>query len=778
MTTCSTLVIVESPTKAKTMSGYFPSNITVLASCGHVRRLPRKNGSVMPDKDFKMIWEENPNTQKYMDKIIDAAKEVNRTGGEIILATDPDREGESIANHIATILREKKINCSVKRIVFQEITKSKILDAIKNPTNIDENKVNSYFGRLSLDYLVGFNVSPILWTKLKSCKSAGRVQSAVLRSIIERELEIIRFKAEKYWTLASIFEVDKSKYLAQLVEWQQKPLEKFMWTAESVQEAKKVLEKDEYTIAKIETKKQNRSPSAPFITSTLQQESARILGWNSSKTMRTAQKLYEGVSIGNETTGLITYMRTDSTRMSDESVKQCLGVITGMFGKEYVSPRKFANKSPNSQDAHEAIRPTNFSLTPDKLLNSLDQDMMKLYNLIWRKAMMSQMADAQYLITNVFIEGKHGKWKIHGRKCEFDGFTVLLQEKEEEIQELKDLASKKPDCKEVKIEEHLTQPKGRFSESSIIKYMDETGIGRPSTYASIIDTLENREYIMRNNKKIMPLPKGWIVTGFLDDYLNEYIKDEFTAKMEEDLDKVSSGEVNWKDMIRNFWNKINPVLESLKNLESKKIIGDISKKYEDYFIGEETPECPECKEGRKSLCIFKNSEFLGCSRYPDCNWRRGLNQQESQIIGVDPDTNEGIILKDGKYGKYLCWPESKKNIAVSEQVLKKIDLETALKLKSLPMSLGFHPFTNKEIKMNIGRYGLYLEYNSIYVSCKSIPIKEMNLQKALELLGASKKLKKAENEGESESEGEDVKEIKAKNYIKTKTATRPNSRKR
>ena len=750
MTIYSTLVIVESPTKAKTMLGYFPSNVAVLASCGHVRRLPRRNGSVLPEKDFQMIWEENPSTHKYMEKIIEVAKEIDKNKGEIILATDPDREGESIANHIATILREKKITSRIKRIIFQEITKSKILEAIKNPIDIDQNKVNSYFGRLSLDYLVGFNVSPLLWTKLKSCKSAGRVQSAVLRSIIEREIEILRFKSEKYWTLSSIFNIDNSEYVAQLVEWQKKPLEKFMWNKNSVEKAKDVLQEDVYKIANIETKKQNRSPHPPFITSTLQQEAARILGWNSSKTMKTAQKLYEGLTIDKESTGLITYMRTDSTRISDASVKQCIEVINKTFGKEYVSPRKFTNKSPNTQDAHEAIRPTNFDLAPEKLNSLIDQDMSKLYNLIWRRAMMSQMSDAQYLITNVFIEGANGKWKIHGRKCEFDGFTILLQEKEEEVQELKDLSGKHPDCKEVKVEEHLTQPKGRFSESSIIKHMDETGIGRPSTYSSIIDTLENREYIARESKRIMPLVKGWIVIGFLDDYLNEYIKDDFTAKMEENLDKVSSGEVNWKDMISTFWNKLNPLIESIKEVQSKKIISDISKKYEDYFIGQETPECPECGKGTKMLCIFKDGEFLGCSKYPTCNWKQGINQKESKAIGNDPNTKEEILIKDGRYGKYLCWPESKKNIAVSEQMLKKMDLETALKLKSLPILLGVHPFTGKEIKMSIGRYGLYLQYDLIYVSCKSIPIKEMTLERALELLGASKKVKKANVEKDTE----------------------------
>ena len=742
-----TLVVVESPTKAKTMSGYFQNNFIVLASCGHVRRLPRKSGSVLPTEDFKMIWEDNPNTQKYMSKIIEAAVEVDKNKGEIILATDPDREGESIANHIATILREKGISSKIKRIIFQEITKSKILEAIRNPVEINKDKVDSYFARLSLDYLVGFTISPLLWTKLKNCKSAGRVQSAVLRAIIERELETIRFKSEKYWTLSSLFLVDNIEYSAQLAEWNKKPLEKFMWTEESVKEAKNVLEKDSYKITSIESKKQTRSPLAPFITSTLQQEAAKVLGWSSSKVMRTAQRLYEGVSIGKESTGLITYMRTDSTRISDDSVKQCLEVIKSNFGNEYVCARKFTNKSSTAQDAHEAIRPTNFSLTPESLKTSLDQDMLRLYNLIWRKAVMSQMSDAEYLITNIFIEGENGKWKIHGRKCQFDGFTKLLYEKEEEIQQLNNISDKdKVSCKEIKTEEHLTQPKGRFSESSIIKHMDEVGIGRPSTYASIIDTLENREYISRQNKKILPLPKGWIVTGFLDDYLDKYIRDDFTAKMEEDLDKVNLGQINWKDMIGEFWKSFEPQIEKLKIEESKQIISSISNKYNDYFVGQEASECPNCGEGKKTLCIFKNSEFLGCSRYPSCDWRRGLNQKETKGIGVDPTTNEEIVLKDGKYGKYLNWTESKKNIAVPEYLLKKIDLETALKLKSLPIILGVHPFTQKEIKLNIGRYGLYLEYNSIYISCKSIGITEMTLEKALELLGASRKLKKAESE--------------------------------
>lgn len=742
------LIVVESPTKCKTIAGYLKSMdsiYSVVATYGHVRNLPRKNGSVLPEQDFKMIWEESPGSAKHIQEIISRAKEIDNAEGVIILATDADREGEAISWHISEILRSHGVKCEIKRIIFQEITKKSILHAISDPLDLNIKKVHSYFARLGLDYLVGFGISPILWTKVKGCRSAGRVQSAALRAIIDRELEIIRFKPEKYWTLSAQFKIEDREYNADLIEWRGEQLEKFMWNEQSVSEAREVLLKDEYNVEKVETKKHSRAANPPLITSTMQQEASRRFGWRPSRTLKVAQKLYEGVKVHGATIGLITYMRTDSLRISEEALKDCHKTVKSLYGENYLKARQYQNKGGHSQDAHEAIRPTQFSNNPDAIAGFLDEDMIKLYDLIWRRAVASQMSDAEYLITNVMIAGQNGKWKVHGRERKFDGFLkVMADEQEEENQKIQNISHDAvPSCNDVTANEHLTQAQGRFTEAGLIKHLDDVGIGRPSTYASILETLENREYIERQNKKLVPLVKGWFVTGFLTESCPDYIRDDFTAKVEDDLDRISRGEAEWKGVMGNFWGEFSKVLSEMSKLDPKSIVTKISDRYSDYFfgIGGDAKSCPKCHDGHKVLCLMRDGEFVGCSNHPVCDWRQGLNQKEFTVIGIDPDSNEEILLKHGPYGRYLHWANSKRNVPLPEKIAATINLETAVKLGKLPRVIGQHPYTGKEIKVNIGRYGPYIFYNSVYVSCKVENVYDMTLEKAVELLGASKKLK-------------------------------------
>ena len=741
------LIIVESPTKCKTIAGYLKSytnTCEVIASYGHVRRLPRKSDSVVPDQSFRMKWEEVPTSAKYIQNIVTSVHRIAKANGMVILATDSDREGEAIAWHIAEILREHKIDVPTKRIVFQEITSKSIRNALSNLADLDKKKVDSYFARLSVDYLVGFKLSPILWTKVKGCKSAGRVQSAALRAIVDRELEIIKFQPQKYWTLSATFQIDEHEYAADLTEWQGKKLEQFMWDEQSVSDACKLLKQNKYSIDKVESNTTYRSPNAPFTTSTLQQEAARRLGWKPSKTLKVAQQLYEGVKLQSEQIGLITYMRTDSTNMNEEAVQQCIDIIKKFLGAEYVQPRQYKSKTENAQNAHEAIRPTSFALLPDSIKQYLQDDLYRLYTLIWCRATASQVSDAEYLVTNVIVGGKDGKWKIHGREQKFDGFLRIIPDESNNDQKIYEMkANSTAICKKVDSNEHMTQPKSRFSESGIIKYMDEAGIGRPSTYASIIDTLEAREYIERQGKKIIPLPKGWLVTGFLTESCPKYIKDTFTAEVEDSLDQIAQGSTDWKSVLNEFWKDFSIILDSAAQVDPKTITNRIANRYIDYFFGGEV-KCPKCGEGQKVLCVLNDGSFVGCSNHPNCDWRQSFNHKEAILIGYDPESNAEINLKHGQYGYYLNWSGTKKNIPIPDRMVEKINLETALALGKLPKVLGNHPYTNKEIKLGIGRYGSYVLYNSIYVSCPITNIVDMTFEKAVGILGASKKVKKHE----------------------------------
>jgi DNA topoisomerase I len=742
------LVIVESPTKCKTIHSYLKSslgNVNVIASYGHIRQLPRTKGSVVPHEDFRMVWETNQNSEKHINNILKEAGIANKQNGKIILATDADREGEAISWHILQLIRENGVNCEAKRIVFQEITKKSIQEALDNPREIDINKVDSYFARLGLDYLVGFGISPILWTKLKGCKSAGRVQSAALRTLVEREYDIVRFKPQKYWTLEGIFEINQHQYKADLTEWQSKPIEKFMWTEETVNQANLLLQSDTYTISEIKVKNSTRSPHAPYTTSTMQQDASRRLGWRPFKTSKIAQRLYEGLPIGNETVGLITYMRTDSVRLADNALTECASWIKTQYGERYLKTRRYTSKADKTQDAHEAIRPTDISRAPDQVANFLDDDCKKLYELIWRRTVASQMSEVEYEVKNISIKGPNGMWNIHGRERKFDGFLKVIPEDEKDQIIHSFGMTDKVDCINTEVVPHMTQAPARFTEAGLIKHLDDVGIGRPSTYASIIDTLHTREYVESQNKSLVPTHKGFLVIGFLLEMCPEYIQDAFTAGMEDKLDEISTGKRQWKSVLKDFWVDFDQILAKMRDENRVTLANRIADRYSDYFFGTdpEAKKCPKC-DGHKVLCLMRDHGFIGCSNHPKCTFVKSFNQPSQNLILNDDGVN--VLLKQGPYGHYLHWEGTVKKIPIPDSLAKNMNESLAMKLSKLPRVLGKHPFTEKDISVNMGRYGAYIFYDSVYASCGSEDISNITLERALEILGAVKK------KGQSSSE--------------------------
>lgn len=733
------LLIVESPAKCKTISGYLPKNFEVIATYGHIKSLKKSSGSVLPEKNFKMLWEVSNAAR--VKEILGKAESISKQDGMIILATDPDREGEAISYHVYSSIKAK-VSCVIKRALFNEISKKKIIESINNLTELDQAKIDSYLARIAVDYLIGFNLSPILWKKLKGCKSAGRVQSAVMRAIIERETEIIKFKPQKYWTLSGIFTIDNANYNAELHNWMGKSLQKFMWTSETIKEALERSKNDTFTIAGIEKKELTKAPYPPFTTSTMQQEAASRYGWSPSKTSSVAQALYEGVSVKGKNIGLVTYIRTDSVRIAEDALNECKFVVVQTYGEKYSELKRYSNKSKTSQDSHEAIRPTNFNLLPWEL--EIDADQKALYELIWRRATASQMSSAMYEVTNIFLQGKDSLWKVHGRIQVFDGFLRVYKQEESKDQILLQSISKSSVIKlvEAKINEHTTQPKPQYTEASLVKHMDEVGIGRPSTYAYTLKTLEAREYIKRENKKIVPTKKGWAVNGFLDEYCPEYIRDNFTANVESELDSIASGEKSWIEFASEFWLEFSKVINQVNLVDAKIAFEVISNKYSYYFFGEESI-CPKCGDGRKMLCMLASGEFISCSNYPKCDWREGDN--DHIIIGQDPETGNDILLKKGQHGLYLNWKDENKNIAIPEKLLESIDLESALKLKKMPLTIGLHPVTTEEIKLNIGRYGLYISHGKTYASCPLSLLNGISLENALNILNRRKPSAKKES---------------------------------
>ena len=736
------LVIVESPAKAQTINKYLGNDYKVIASVGHIRDLPSKDGAVKPEENFKMSWEMNKDKDKVVKEIIGALKSAD----SLILATDPDREGEAISWHLKEILDHKKTTMGkpVERVVFNEITKSAVLEAMKTPRDINSELVEAYLARRALDHLIGFSISPILWRKLPGSRSAGRVQSVALKLICEREIEIEKFNIEEYWSISSIFStVKEEKFSSRLTILNSHKLAKM--DIKNEKEADLALEdikKSKFNISKIELKRVKRNPLPPFTTSTLQQEASNKLGFSASRTMRVAQKLYEGINIGSETSGLITYMRTDGVQLSSQAIEELRNEITNRHGENYIpqKPRVYKSKAANAQEAHEAIRPTLISRDPESISQFLDSDQNKLYKLIWKRTISSQMQSAELDETAADIANQDQTiiFRANGSQVIFPGFYIYRDREDDRLLP-KLIENEKVDLIDLKSEQHFTQPPPRYTDASLIKKMEELGIGRPSTYASILQVLVNRSYVEKEKGRHIPQERGRILTAFLNNFFGKYIEYDFTADLEKQLDKVSDGKLNYKNLLKEFWNGFKPHLNKMSELEREKILEALEKELAELFFpsddiknGTPNRQCPTCSNGNLGLELGKYGAFLGCSNYPECKFTKQIasNQDENNdnenfipgndgVLGVDPATGLNVLIKKGPYGIYLQLGDEKKPKRTSIPRLvsaKDINLEKALAFLSLPRLIGQHPESGQDISAGIGRYGPYLKYDINFIS--------------------------------------------------------------
>ena len=751
------LVIVESPAKAKTINKYLGSDYKVLASFGHIRDLPSKDGSVDPDDNFAMKWELSAGGKKRLNDIIAALKDCDT----IVLASDPDREGEAIAWHILEELtaRKKIKDKKIERVVFHEITKSAVTEAIKNPRQIDNDLVSAYMARRALDYLVGFTLSPVLWRKLPGSKSAGRVQSVALRLICDREMEIEKFKSEEYWTVdADLITRAQATIRTHLINLDGKKLEKFDLNSEAkALEAKAKIEAQNFSISNVERKKANRYPAPPFTTSTLQQEAARKLRFSAKKTMQIAQKLYEA--------GHITYMRTDAVNLSKEAVAACREAILKYFGEAYLpkTAKEYKNKSKNAQEAHEAIRPAHVEDTPKKLETKLDAEAHKLYELIWKRTVACQMNPAvmDKVVIDAESDDKQILLRANGQVIAFDGFLKLYVESHDDTDEddenriLPNVETgEKVDKGQIIPEQHFTTPPPRFTEASLVKKLEELGIGRPSTYASIIAVLQERKYVRVEKLRFIPEDRGRIVTVFLENWFRKYVEYDFTAQLEEYLDDVSAGEMDWKKLLGGFWVKFVKNIEAVSPLQVSEVIEKIDEVLAHHLFppredGSDPRVCPECGKGRLSIKLGKFGAFLGCSNYPDCKYTKPLTDVTEEISNDTPKAPSPedkvlgemnglkIYLKKGPYGFYLqlgedatATTEKPKRSALPKSIKpEEVTFEQASTLLSLPKQLG------NGIEVNLGKFGPYLKQGG---KSKSIggedTIFNMTLERAEEIL--------------------------------------------
>ncbi|WLS02015.1 type I DNA topoisomerase [Shinella oryzae] len=749
------VVVVESPSKAKTINKYLGPGYTVLASFGHVRDLPAKDGSVRPDEDFEMSWEVDTASAKRIKDIADAMK----SSDGLILATDPDREGEAISWHVLDVLNKKKAigGKPVKRVVFNAITKSAVLDAMKHPRDIDIALVDAYLARRALDYLVGFNLSPVLWRKLPGARSAGRVQSVALRLVCDREAEIERFVSEEYWNLSAVLKTPRGdEFEARLVSAEGKRLTpKAIGNAEEANRLKALLDGASYRVESVEAKPTKRNPAPPFTTSTLQQAASSKLGFSASRTMQVAQKLYEGIDIGGETVGLITYMRTDGVQMAPEAIDAARRAVASQFGERYVpeKPRLYSTKAKNAQEAHEAIRPTSFDRTPDEVRRFLDADQLKLYDLVWKRGIASQMASAEIERTTVEIEADNGGRKAGvratGSVIRFDGFIAAYTDQKEDGEQSDDgdddgrlpeiNAQEKLDKQKVNATQHFTEPPPRYSEATLIKKMEELGIGRPSTYAATLATLRDREYITIDKRKLIPEAKGRLVTAFLESFFTRYVEYDFTADLEEKLDKISAGELDWKQVLRDFWKDFFAQIEDTKELRVTNVLDALNEELAPLVFpkredGSDPRICQVCGTGKLSLKLGKFGAFVGCSNYPECNYTRQLSadsgsdadasvSNEPQSLGKDPHTGEEITLRSGRFGPYVQrgdGKEAKRSSLPKGWAPATIDHEKAVALLSLPRDIGQHPETGKMISAGLGRYGPFLLHDGGYANLETV----------------------------------------------------------
>jgi len=761
------IVIVESPAKAKTVNKYLGPGYRVLASYGHVRDLPSKNGSVLPDKDFEMHWDVEPKAAKRLDEIAKAVKGANK----LILATDPDREGEAISWHVLQVLDRKKAltGVPVERVVFNAVTKEAVLHAMHHPRTIDGPLVNAYLARRALDYLVGFTLSPVLWRKLPGARSAGRVQSVALRLVCDRELEIDQFKPQEYWTIIAELATGKNETCqARLFSADGKKLEKFdIADTATAERLKAALKGGRFIVANIESKSQRRNPAAPFTTSTLQQEASRKLGFSPRQTMQLAQRLYEGVDLGGEAEGLITYMRTDGVQIVPEAIAAVRRLVTKLHGQRYVpsSPREYETKAKNAQEAHEAIRPTDFNKDPDSVSRYLDDDAARLYRLIWLRTLASQASSAEIERTTVDIDvtgkdGKHYGVRATGSVIRFDGFLKIYEEgiddaigEDGALPALSKGAALDP--RNIEAKQHFTEPPPRYTEATLIKKMEELGIGRPSTYATTLNVLRDREYVRLDKRRLYPEDKGRLVTAFLESFFRRYVEYDFTADLEEKLDLISVGKLEWKDVLRDFWREFIAAVNDIGELRIAQVLEALNELLGPHIFpepqdGGDPRACPSCGNGRLSLKVGRFGAFIGCSNYPECRYTRQIADTngekaslagEAKVLGTDPETGFEVTLRTGRFGPYVqlgdgSGEEKPKRASIPKGTdPEHIDLSRALALLALPREVGLHPETGKPILAGFGRYGPYVQHDGKYASLSAPEeVFEIGINRAVSLL--------------------------------------------
>jgi len=764
------VLVVESPAKAKTINKYLGRDYEVLASFGHIRDLPAKDGSVDPEADFRMLWEIDGRSVKHVSEIAKAV----RGAEKLILATDPDREGEAISWHVIEALREKRAlkDTPFERVTFNAITKDAVQSALRQPRAIDQALVDAYMARRALDYLVGFTLSPVLWRKLPGARSAGRVQSVALRLVCDRELEIEKFIPREYWSLiATLATKEGAVFEARLVGADGKKITRLdIAKGEEAEAFRRDLELATFMVGSVEAKPAKRHPSPPFTTSTLQQEASRKLGLAPAQTMRVAQRLYEGVDIGGETVGLITYMRTDGIDMAPEAIAAARRVIGKEYGERYLpgAPRKYHNKAKNAQEAHECIRPTDMGRLPAHVRRQLDPEQAKLYELIWVRTVASQMESAELERTTVNIAAKVGPrlldLRATGQVVKFDGFLTLYQEsKDDEADEdegrLPPMNAGDPlERRRIAATQHFTEPPPRYSEASLVKRMEELGIGRPSTYASILAVLREREYVRLEKKRLVAEDKGLLVIAFLESFFKTLVEYDFTADLEEQLDRISNSEIDWKQVLRNFWREFSAAVSETKELRTTEILDALNDLLAPHIFphrvdGADPRACPTCGNGQLSLKLGKFGAFIGCSNYPECRYTRQLMAADAEaggdgaggpkLLGEDPETGLPVTLRDGRFGPFLQLGEGEEGEKPKRSSLPPgvspdaIDLERALKLLALPRPVATHPESGEPILVGMGRYGPYVQHGKTFANLeKDDDVLAIGANRAIDLIVA------------------------------------------
>ena len=768
------VVVVESPAKAKTINKYLGDDYTVIASYGHVRDLPAKDGSVKPDQNFAMEWEVDGRAVQRIAEIAKAVKGATK----LYLATDPDREGEAISWHVLQCLTDRKAlkGVDVKRVVFNEVTKTAVLEAFAHPRDINQELVDAYLARRALDYLVGFTLSPVLWRKLPGSRSAGRVQSVALRLICEREAEIEAFKSQEYWTVEVTFKTaDGASFVARLTHLDGAKIERLGLTSQAEAErAKAAIEARSFAVSSVEKKTVRRHPQPPFTTSTLQQEASRKLGFGAVRTMKIAQRLYEGIDIGGETVGLISYMRTDGVQLSAEAITGARALIGRDYGQRYLpaEPRVYKTRAKNAQEAHEAIRPTDVARRPEHVAQQLEPEQLKLYELIWRRTVASQMESAVLDQSTIDIAAPDGQviLRATGSVLVFDGFLTLYQEGRDDSDDedgqarLPKLAERDPlERGEIVPEQHFTQPPPRYSEASLVKKLEELGIGRPSTYASIIQVLQDRSYVRLDQRRFLPEDRGRLVTTFLTSFFERYVEYGFTADLEAQLDEISGGRVDWRTVLQEFWVPFIAAVAGTKDLTITQVIDALDAALGQHFFpsdgnGSDPRLCPACHAGRLGLRLGRTGGFIGCSNYPNCRYTRALAVETDAAghassvdlaspkeLGRDPASGELVTLRKGPFGIYVQLGEGDKENKPKRASLPKtisvpdVTLEIALSLLALPREIGIHPETGKPVTAGIGRFGPYLKLGPVYKSLgKDDDVLTIGLNRAVVLLAEAR----------------------------------------